>query len=227
MIVLKRFTFYASLIFLISSCNHQSDNDKLDSGVDINKILSFKHFSCDSTRIVDNKLKLFFKDDMDFFDPVQSEQRCVYALSSVGFSSNISDTVFFYFSMQNRDDGDMEISTSLKYLKQARSIYQDSVLLQVMDMIMKLDADTTYNHVLGGMNAEFAYFTYGDKAVDEAFFGVNSLNVIYSYRQECTENRYGPGHFIIDKYKTKIEDYKPNDKIIAEKILDLIICDDK
>jgi len=156
-------------------------------------------------------------DNLDFYDPVQNEQKTLFLLKDLKIDKSKLDNLEFHFNMPNREDGNSKLEIPVKHFLNSRKLYSDLRIREIMHLIMELDSIENNHHFLGGLNADFAHFWLKEKATEKAFFGINSLQVIQDYLNDCKKNS-SEAISVIKKYQKKYSDSTNLDTKLISKL---------
>ncbi|MEX2349555.1 MAG: hypothetical protein WD554_01630, partial [Flavobacteriaceae bacterium] len=131
--------------------------------------------------------------------------KTLYLLKDLKIDNIKFDHVRFHYNMPNREDGNPEFEITVSDFINNRKLYDDLRIREIMSLIMELDSIHDNHYFLGGLNADFAYFWLKDEAFEKAFSGINSIEVIKDYLNDCKKDS-SVAISVINKYKIKYSD---------------------
>ncbi|HZH70243.1 MAG TPA: hypothetical protein VFD80_07330 [Flavobacteriaceae bacterium] len=206
---MKKAVLHIIILSLLISCQmERKDNIK------IKNLHNFKLESIDS---IDRKLIINITDELDFYDPVQNEQKTLFLLKDLKIDKTKFDNLKLHFNMPNREDGNPEFEIPVNHFINSRKLYDDIRMREIMSLIMELDSIDNNHYFLGGLNADFAYFWLKEDAFEKAFSGINSLQVIKDYLDDC-EKDSSESISVISKYQKKYSDSTNLDTKLISKL---------
>ncbi|WP_299782950.1 hypothetical protein [uncultured Formosa sp.] len=107
--------------------------------------------------------------------------------------------------MPNREDGNPEFEIPVNHFINSRKLYDDLRMREIMSFILELDSKDNNHHFLGGLNADFAYFWLKEDAFEKAFSGINSVQVIQDYLNDCGKDN-SEAISVINEFRKKYSD---------------------
>lgn len=184
---------------------------------DNNEIKDLHNFKLDSVKSVDRKLIIHITDELDFYDPVQNEQKTLFLLKDLKIDSAKFENLALYFNMPNREEGNPEFEIPVNHFMKSRKLYDDLRMREIMSFIIELDSIDDNHYFLGGLNTDFAYFWLKEDAFEKAFSGINSVQVIKDYLNDCKKDN-SQAISVINEYQKKYSDSTNLDTKLIKKL---------